>query len=170
MSNGLYDKVYLSNSYVNLKLYENPNPELLRAFKLQESIQESCITRSIAVGIASSLLGVVVGSFMFTMNQSSKPTDINLTTKEVFRLASKDLISHITATSKNFAKIGSLYSLIECGVQKKRGSCDLYNSIYAGCATGATLSYKNGPLMATGSCIAFAAFSGAMEAYQHSTG
>lgn len=57
MSNGLYDKVYLSNSYVNLKLYENPNPELLRAFKLQESIQESCITRSIAVGIASSLLG-----------------------------------------------------------------------------------------------------------------
>lgn len=60
---------------------------------------------------------------MFTMNQSSKPTDINLTTKEVFRLASKDLISHITATSKNFAKIGSLYSLIECGVQK------VYNNV-----------------------------------------
>jgi import inner membrane translocase subunit TIM22 len=52
-----------------------------------------------------------------------------------------------------------VYSVIECEIEGARGKHDLTNSVAAGCATGAVLAYKSGPVGMCLGCAGFAAFS-----------
>ena len=45
---------------------------------------------------------------------------------------------------------------------------DLTNSVAAGCLTGGILAKNAGPQAAAGGCLAFAAFSAAIDAYMRS--
>ncbi len=52
-----------------------------------------------------------------------------------------------------------VYATIECYIERNRAKHDLTNSVTAGCATGAALSYKSGPAAMCIGCAGFAAFS-----------
>ncbi|CAE7816340.1 Timm22 [Symbiodinium sp. KB8] len=60
---------------------------------------------------------------------------------------------------KNFAKVGGIFSAVECVVEKSRGKHDIQNSVISGCIAGAALSYKNGAAAMAAGCGGFAAFS-----------
>ncbi|KAF4581829.1 Mitochondrial import inner membrane translocase subunit tim-22 [Ophiocordyceps camponoti-floridani] len=67
--------------------------------------------------------------------------------------------------AKNFGKVGALFAGIECGIEGLRAKNDLGNGIAAGCLTGGILAKKAGPQAVAGGCVAFAAFSAAIDTW-----
>lgn len=59
--------------------------------------------------------------------------------------------------------MGALFSGSECVIEKARAKHDLYNSVYAGCATGGMLAHKAGPKAMCVGCAGFAAFSAMID-------
>lgn len=80
----------------------------------------------------------------------------------------KDMGSRSYSMAKNFGKIGALFAGIECGIEGLRAKNDLMNGVAAGCLTGGILAKNAGPQAALGGCLAFAAFSAAIDAYLRS--
>ena len=60
---------------------------------------------------------------------------------------------------KNFAKIGGIFSAVECVVEKTRGKHDRQNAVVSGCLGGAGLAYKQVAAAMAMGCGGFAAFS-----------
>ena len=60
---------------------------------------------------------------------------------------------------KNFAKVGGIFSAVECVVEKTRGKHDIQNAVLSGCIAGAGLAYKQGAAAMAMGCGGFAAFS-----------
>lgn len=61
--------------------------------------------------------------------------------------------------------MGALFAGSECVVEKARAKHDIYNSVYAGCATGALLAHSGGPKAMGVGCATFAAFSAAIDKF-----
>lgn len=61
--------------------------------------------------------------------------------------------------------MGALFAGSECVVEKMRAKHDMYNSVYAGCATGAVLAHSGGPKAMCIGCATFAAFSAAIDKF-----
>ena len=61
--------------------------------------------------------------------------------------------------AKGFGAVGALFAGSECVIEKIRARHDIYNSLYAGCFAGATLSHRAGPQAMCIGCASFAAFS-----------
>ncbi|KAL8410071.1 hypothetical protein RB594_008242 [Gaeumannomyces avenae] len=80
----------------------------------------------------------------------------------------KDMGARSLSTGKNFAKVGALFSGIECGIEGLRAKNDAANGIGAGCIAGAVLARNGGPQAAAIGCVGFAAFSAAIEAWLRS--
>lgn len=97
-----------------------------------------------------------------------KPTefDTNAPLRQQIRQSFKGFVPEVLNTSKNFAKLGLVYSLVECFIERDRAIHDTYNAVYAGCITGASLAWRGGVGGMTGGCIMFAAFSGLIEHFQ----
>ncbi|KAK2196223.1 Mitochondrial import inner membrane translocase subunit TIM22 [Babesia duncani] len=175
-----YAKVFLSDRYRNLSLIKNQQSpqeiQMQQVLGLQQQVQENCILKAGVVGVGSAVFGVLFGTFLFTVTSSNTPYDTPISLKQEFKNQLHKFVPHVKSTSKNFAKLGFLYSMFECFIQKKRARSDVYNSLYAGCATGALLSFKGlfsgfcsdagGPISAIGGCGGFAAFSAAVDLYQ----
>ena len=68
-------------------------------------------------------------------------------------------------SGKGFGKVGALYSGIECLIEGYRAKNDLANPIAAGFFSGAILARNSGPQAMIGGGVAFAAFSGAIDAF-----
>ena len=73
--------------------------------------------------------------------------------------------SRAWSTGRNFGAVGALFSGIECGIEGLRAKNDVGNGVMAGCLTGGILARSAGPQGAAGGCVAFAAFSLAIDAY-----
>ena len=67
--------------------------------------------------------------------------------------------------SQSFAWMGFLFAGSECVIEKWRAKTDIYNSVSAGCVTGATLAYGTGPKGMCIGCAGFAAFSAAIDKF-----
>jgi mitochondrial import inner membrane translocase subunit TIM22 len=65
--------------------------------------------------------------------------------------------------AKGFGAMGALFAGSECAVEKMRAKHDIYNSVYAGCFTGAVLAHKAGPQAMCAGCATFAALSAAID-------
>ncbi|UKJ88892.2 mitochondrial import inner membrane translocase subunit [Theileria orientalis] len=171
----LYRNVFLSDRYINYRflvpgLTQN-DIQLQKVAKIQRSVQESCLLRATMIGVGSGVLGTLVGTFLFSINMSNTTVGVDdkpLSVKQEFVKQYKSFVPYVKSTVKNFAKLGFMYSLFECLIQKKRANSDISNSVYAGCTTGAFLGLKNGPFATVGGCAGFAAFSYLMEKYQRS--
>lgn len=68
-------------------------------------------------------------------------------------------------SGKGFGKVGALYSGIECLIEGYRARNDLANPIAAGFFSGAILARNSGLQAMIGGGVAFAAFSGAIDAF-----
>lgn len=67
--------------------------------------------------------------------------------------------------AKGFGAMGALFAGSECVIEKMRARHDMYNSIYAGCTTGAILAHSGGPKAMCIGCASFAAFSALIDRF-----
>jgi import inner membrane translocase subunit TIM22 len=122
-------------------------------------------------GVAGGGLGVVMsfvgwgfasgGSMGGALNT---PAYYDMSTKDQLKASWKELATTSKRNMRDFAKIGAVYSLTECIIEKQRGRADIKNAVSAGCITGAYLG-RASPQGAALGCASFAAFSGAIEWY-----
>lgn len=89
----------------------------------------------------------------------------SLPLKQQLKVGFKDMGTRSWSMARNFGKVGALFSGIECGIEGMRASNDLSNGVVAGCLTGGILAKNAGPQAIAGGCVAFAAFSAAIDAY-----
>ncbi|GAB1523504.1 Mitochondrial import inner membrane translocase subunit tim22 [Rhizoctonia solani] len=68
-------------------------------------------------------------------------------------------------SGSGFAKVGALYSGVECCIEGFRAKNDLTNAVSAGFISGAVLARNSGPRAAFGGGMAFAAFSAAIDMF-----
>ncbi|CDJ26847.1 mitochondrial import inner membrane translocase subunit Tim17 domain-contraining protein, putative [Eimeria mitis] len=167
--------VFLTPQYRNLTLFAaqagedaQRQAEALQQLRAQRAVEkfinDGCILRAATTSVGGGLLGIVLGAFFFTM----KPVDVDssLGLRAQLRQQYKSFVPDVAATAKNFAKIGGLYSLSECIVDKARATHDLRGAVYGGCLTGAMLSIRGGPRAMFVGSLGFGAFAAAMEMLQ----
>ena len=65
--------------------------------------------------------------------------------------------------AKGFGAVGALFAGSECVIENYRAKHDMWNSIYAGCSTGAVLAHSAGPKGMAAGCATFAAFSALID-------
>ncbi|KAL0465593.1 Tim17/Tim22/Tim23/Pmp24 family domain-containing protein [Neurospora intermedia] len=158
--------------------------------KMMQKAMESCFAKTVMSGGAGFALGGVFGMFMASMAYDTpyhspttpgtgpganpaaagipgyKPVDLSsMPLKEQLKHGFKDMGQRSYSTAKNFAKVGALFSGIECGIEGLRAKNDLGNGVAAGCLTGAILAKNGGPQAAAVGCAGFAAFSAAIDAW-----
>jgi import inner membrane translocase subunit TIM22 len=89
----------------------------------------------------------------------------SLPLKQQLKVGFRDMGTRSYSMARNFGKVGALFAGIECGIEGLRAKNDLANGVAAGCLTGGILAKNAGPQAAAGGCVAFAAFSAAIDAY-----
>ena len=94
----------------------------------------------------------------------------SLPLKQQLKIGFKDMGTRSWSTARNFGKVGALYAGVECGIEGLRAKNDLANGVAAGCLTGGILARNAGPQAVAGGCVAFAAFSAAIEAWMRQPG
>lgn len=87
------------------------------------------------------------------------------TTRQVFKEMVKSTVSRSKSYAKGFGAMGALFAGSECLIEKSRAKHDSYNSVYAGCATGAILAHSGGPKAMCIGCASFAAFSALIDRF-----
>lgn len=143
--------------------------------KAVQAAMESCVGKSVMSGVMGFGMGGLFGMFMASMSYDTpfhtavpgaQPTPISsLPLKQQLKIGFKDMGTKSFSMAKNFGKVGALYSGIECGIEGLRAKNDTTNAVAAGCVTGGVLAKNAGPQAAVGGCLAFAAFSAAIEVY-----
>ncbi|KAF3811320.1 Mitochondrial import inner membrane translocase subunit tim22 [Colletotrichum gloeosporioides] len=145
-----------------------------------QNFMENCWTKSVMSGVMGFGMGGLFGMFMASMSYDTpfhtatidgKPTTTpiaELPLRQQLRVGFKDMGTRSYSMAKNFGKVGALFAGIECGIEGLRAKNDLGNGVAAGCLTGGILAKNAGPQAALGGCVAFAAFSAAIDAYMRS--
>ncbi len=67
--------------------------------------------------------------------------------REQMRSAYRSTASKTYGWSKSFAVLTALFGGVECVIEKYRAKHDVWNPVISGCAVGATLSAKSGPVV-----------------------
>jgi len=145
---------------------KNPNmPPLppMISDPMAEKIMENCVVKGVMSGAMGAALGFAFGGFFAaSMNPSVEEIQGKTVIRQVvdsFKQAGKSGW-HM---SKGFAVAGALFSGTECGMEWYRGKTDMYNSVTAGCISGAILGARGGPKAAGIGCAGFSAFSLAID-------
>ncbi|SBT37718.1 mitochondrial import inner membrane translocase subunit TIM22, putative (TIM22) [Plasmodium ovale wallikeri] len=163
------NNVILNDKYINFKIFkkgEELNDQEKIFLKVHTYLNEGIIPKCIGMGLGGGFLGALIGIFFFTMQPTN--IDYNLSYKEQLKDQFQIFKQSVKNSCLNFAKIGFLFSFYENSLQKIRATNDITNTLYSGCLTGATISYKKGlPSMISG-CASFAAFSAVIEKLQRS--
>ncbi|KAI9149364.1 Mitochondrial import inner membrane translocase subunit tim22 [Paramyrothecium foliicola] len=143
--------------------------------RAMQAAMESCLGKSVMSGVMGFGMGGLFGMFMASMSYDTpygtpvmgpNQTPLNsLPLKEQLRHGFKDMGTRSYSMAKNFGKVGALFAGIECGVEGLRAKNDLGNGVVSGCLTGGILARNAGPQAVAGGCVAFAAFSAAIDAW-----
>lgn len=163
-------EVLMTDRYRYLRI--GPRTELQEPLSFYQLVQvqpdklfESCLVRSVFSGVAGLGLGALMGGFFHTMQPIDHGgLDEKISIREQFRRQYKGFGANCVRMAKGFAKVGLVYSGIECAIERERAQRDIPNAIYAGCLTGAVLAYQAGPQAMGMGCAGFAAFSAVIEA------
>ncbi|KAF4580294.1 Mitochondrial import inner membrane translocase subunit tim-22 [Ophiocordyceps camponoti-floridani] len=151
------------------------NPSQDPSVRAVQAAMESCLGKSIMSGVMGFGMGGLFGMFMASMSYDTpfgspitnaagqNLSDMPL--RKQLKLGLKDMGSRSYSMAKNFGKVGALFAGIECGIEGLRAKNDLGNGIAAGCLTGGILAKKAGPQAVAGGCVAFAAFSAAIDTW-----
>jgi import inner membrane translocase subunit TIM22 len=161
-------EVLMTDKYRHLRI--GPRSDLAEPLTFFQLVQvqpdklfESCAVRAVFSGVAGLGLGALMGGFFHTM-QPIDSLNENLSFREQMRLQYKGFGTNCVRMAKGFAKVGLVYSGIECAIERERAQRDIPNAVYAGCMTGALLAYQAGPQGMAMGCAGFAAFSAVIEA------
>ncbi|KAF7558047.1 hypothetical protein G7046_g5897 [Stylonectria norvegica] len=143
--------------------------------KAVQAAMESCAGKAVMSGVMGFGMGGLFGMFMASMSYDTPfhtaspggPQTLvtSLPLKQQLKIGFKDMGVRSFSMAKNFGKVGGLFSGIECGIEGLRAKNDITNGVAAGCLTGGILAKNAGPQAVMGGCLAFAAFSAAIDAY-----
>lgn len=115
-----YTDVFLSDKYLKFRLLKPFSEEEAATYNRIQSVtqffQEGCLVRSLVMGSGGGVLGLLFGTFFFTM----KPVDIDtsLPLRQQIRQSYSGFGTEVMKSVKGFAKLGFLYSLFDCGIAK----------------------------------------------------
>jgi hypothetical protein len=87
-------------------------------------------------------LGAVFGLFMSSTETSMDERFLKMSAKEQTKITLRQIGSKALSTSKAFATFSGVFVSAECITEAIRGKDDHYNSVIAGCSTGAILAHK----------------------------
>lgn len=141
-----------------IKPFVPPSPEQI----LQEDIMNHPITRFGISGVLGGGMGAVFGIVMGGTDpitpeaaEAAKTTPWRQQAVKAWRSAMQRSWSY----AKGFALFGAVFAGSEATIEAARGQHDLYNSVSAGCFTGAALAVKQGPTAMCVGCAGMATFS-----------
>ncbi|ODN84575.1 mitochondrial import inner membrane translocase subunit TIM22 [Cryptococcus amylolentus CBS 6039] len=119
--------------------------------------------------------GLVLGGFFSLMSATfayedplSRASEKHASTRAQTWFVMKDMGRSMWSSGKGFAKVGMVYSGVECCIEGYRAKNDIYNGVSAGFLTGAILARNAGPGAMLGGGAAFAVFSGAIDLWLRS--
>lgn len=127
-----------------------------------EKISESCALTTLRNGIVGFGFGGLIGLFLSGIPSSIEPLE-NIPIKGQVKVALREMGSKTWSSAKNFGIVSVLFSAFECTIEKYRAKTDIYNTMSAGCLSGAVLARGTGPKGMLIGCAGFATFSSAME-------
>ncbi|PVV04164.1 hypothetical protein BB560_001341, partial [Smittium megazygosporum] len=132
--------------------------------EMADKITGSCLFKTGLSGVAGLGLGAIFGLIMSSIDFTN-PVNTEASTKQQIKETLRDMGQKSYSTAKGFALVAAIYSGSECIIESYRARNDIYNSVSAGCVTGAALATKTGPKGMLFGCAGFAAFSAAIEYY-----
>ncbi|KIY72212.1 Tim17-domain-containing protein [Cylindrobasidium torrendii FP15055 ss-10] len=130
-------------------------------------VYESCAVKAAMAGVG----GFAIGGLFSLMTTSFQYEDPVLREQmaggraQKVSVVAKDMARGVYSQGKMFAKMGALYSAIECCIEGYRAKNDIYNSAASGFIAGGILSHSAGPKGAFYGGLAFAGFSSAIDLY-----
>uniref|UniRef100_A0A0G4GZ21 Mitochondrial import inner membrane translocase subunit TIM22 n=1 Tax=Chromera velia CCMP2878 TaxID=1169474 RepID=A0A0G4GZ21_9ALVE len=160
-------EVLLSPRYRRLQLGKEATEDDKAAWvqqRVSAAVSEGCVTRGIVGGVGGYVLGLLFGGFFFGMKPIEQDIS-HLPWREQIRQSYKGFIPEVVSSAKGFAKIGAIYSIVDCFVERERATKDTMQSVYSGCVTGAALAWNGGPGAMVGGCVFFATFSAVMDKF-----
>ncbi|KAG8697559.1 Mitochondrial import inner membrane translocase subunit tim22, partial [Ceratobasidium sp. 395] len=159
-------------------LTEEDRPALEQQKKVERFMRmasESCAFKTVlSGGIETQLrlgfgLGAVFSlmstSFAYEDPMNRLTNDPNLSTSQKTSEFFKSTGRSMWRSGSGFAKVGALYSGVECCIEGFRAKNDITNAVSAGFISGAVLARNSGPRAAAAGGLAFAAFSGAIDLF-----
>lgn len=157
--------IFLTDAYTRFRVFPRMPPDQILAYQRTQCVtrffQEGCLMKATVMGAGGGVLGLVLGAFLFTMRPADVDTTLPL--RQQMRQAYKGFGTEARKSMVGFAKIGFLYSLIDCCIARARAKQDIPTALYTGCLTGAALAWRSGPSGMAAGCAGFGAFSAAME-------
>ena len=138
-----------------------PSPEV--AFV--QGMMEACPTKAVLSGVMGGGMGALFGLFMGSYDPMIAHEYDGKSAKEQFRITLRQMANKAGSYGRSFAVVGFMYSGVECTIEKTRAKHDIYNSVGAGCVTGAGLAWRAGPTAMGVGCAGFAAFSAAIDTF-----
>lgn len=153
-------------------LTEEDRPQLMQQKKVENWMRmasESCAFKTVLSGGAGFALGaffsLMSASFQYEDPMNRLTNDPNLSTRQKTSEFFKSTGRGMWRSGAGFAKVGALYSGVECCIEGFRAKNDITNAVTAGFISGAILARNSGPRAAAGGGLAFAAFSGAIDLF-----
>ncbi|QRV83971.1 mitochondrial import inner membrane translocase subunit TIM17 [Ceratobasidium sp. AG-Ba] len=153
-------------------LTEADRPALEQQKKIEKFMRdasESCAFKCVLSGTIGFGLGAVFSlmstSFAYEDPMNRLTNDPNLSTTQKTSEFFKSTGRSMWRSGSGFAKVGALYSGIECCIEGFRAKNDITNAVSAGFLSGAVLARNSGPRAAAAGGLAFAAFSGAIDLF-----
>ncbi|KAL7424742.1 Mitochondrial import inner membrane translocase subunit tim22 [Cryptotrichosporon argae] len=141
-----------------------------QAMKYQEVLMGAMESCPVKVAMAGGM-GFGIGAFFSLMSASfayedplsraSQKLGARAQTAFIF----KEMGRNMWSSGRGFAKVGALYSGVECCIEGYRAKNDMTNAVSAGFISGAVLARASGPSAMLGGGAAFAAFSAAIDWY-----
>ncbi|KAG8704474.1 Mitochondrial import inner membrane translocase subunit tim22 [Ceratobasidium sp. 395] len=153
-------------------LTEEDRPALEQQKKMEKFMRmasESCAFKTVLSGGIGFGLGAVFSlmstSFAYEDPMNRLTNDPNLSTGQKTSEFFKSTGRSMWRSGSGFAKVGALYSGVECCIEGFRAKNDITNAVSAGFISGAVLARNSGPRAAAAGGLAFAAFSGAIDLF-----
>jgi len=123
-----------------------------------EVLGEQCLFKSGISAVAGSVFGVLIGTFM------ASTAAHNISQTETAWQQFKSGFRGSLQMGRNFGWVGFIYSGTECYFEQARARSDKWNTLGAGCFSGAVLAAKGGsPQSMAMGCAGFAAFGYAID-------
>lgn len=157
-------EIFLSDRYKTLKLM--PAPEGAVEMPVNPArFWEGCAIRSIMAGAGGYAIGMVMGGFFHTMGPMDYEGLQGKSTLEQIKMSYRGFGEQCARMGRGFARFGLIFASLECFFERKRGTHDLVNAFYAGCATGSALAWQGGPQATAMGCVGTGAFCAAIDSY-----
>jgi len=129
-------------------------------------VLESCPVKAVASGVMGTALGFGIGTFFSSSIHPSMEEIEAQAGKSIWRQTVEGLKAAGKSgwsMGKSFGAAGLAFSASECAFESYRGKTDMWNTVSAGCASGAILGWRGGPQAMGFGCAGFAAFSLAID-------